>query len=205
MSDRAGSGGRAGVGFYGRVRKRIVPAVGLLLALGITGGIFYFYWRYPGSIKQLEAYGLLGAFFISIILNATLILPVSNIAVMIALGVSMSASGLGGPILVGVVGGFGAAIGEMTGYLAGRSGRGLVARRRIYHRVEGWVRRWGWLTIFVLSAVPFIFDLVGIAAGALRLPVWKFFVPCWLGRTIAYVTVVTLAALGLRTFGPWFG
>ena len=82
----------------------------------------------------------------------------------------------------------------MTGYVAGRSGRDLVARSKMYNRVEGWVRRWGWLTIFVLSMVPFFFDLVGIAAGALRLPLWKFFIPCWLGRTILYVVMVTAAA-----------
>jgi membrane protein YqaA with SNARE-associated domain len=189
-----------GVGLFGWLRKKIVPLVGLLLVIAITVCIFYLYWRNPGRIKELEAYGYLGAFIISIVLNATIILPVSNMAIMMAIGATMPA-----PAIVGLVGGLGAAIGELTGYVAGRSGRRLVARSQIYSRVEGWVQRWGWLTIFVLSIVPFVFDLVGIAAGALRLPLWKFFLPCWLGRTILYVAMVSAAAYGLRTLVPWFG
>ena len=91
------------------------------------------------------------------------------------------------PWLVGVVGGLGAGIGEMTGYLAGRSGRGLLARNKVYNRVEGWVKKWGWLAVFVIVDCPFAFDVVGIIAGALRMPVWKFFIACWLGRTISYI------------------
>ena len=93
----------------------------------------------------------------------------------------------------------------MTGYIAGRSGRGLFARSTMYHRVEGWVKRWGWIAVFIMSIFPFFFDVVGIIAGALRMPLWKFFVACWLGRTIVYVVMVTLASLGLRTIIPLIG
>ena len=198
--------GRSGVAaVLGWIKGKIIPLAGLLLVIAIMVVIFYFYRQYPARIDQLKAYGYLGAFIISIILNATIILPVSNMAVMMALGVSMSSSGIVGPVMVGVVGAFGAAIGELTGYIAGRSGRDLIAKSRMYSRVEGWVRRWGWLTIFILSIVPFVFDVVGIAAGALRLPLWKFFIPCWLGRTILYVVMVTAAALGLKILIPGLG
>ena len=201
MTDTISNNNRnGGVGMLGWLRSKIVPLAGLLLVIAIMVCIFYFYWRYPGMFKELKAYGYLGAFVISIILNATIILPVSNMAVMMSLGAAMPS-----PVVVGLVGGFGAAIGEITGYVAGRSGRRLVARSQMYTRVEDWVRRWGWLTIFVFSVVPFVFDLVGIAAGALRYPFWKFFIPCWLGRTILYVVMVTLAALGLKALVPWLG
>ena len=185
------------MGWFG---KRIKPLAGLAIVIVITAVIFYFYRQYPDRIQELETYGYLGAFIVSIILNATIILPVSNMALMMALGTAMPS-----PVLVGLVAGLGAAIGEMTGYVAGRSGRDLVARSQIYNRVEGWVRRWGWLAIFIFSIVPFVFDLVGIAAGALRLPLWKFFVACWFGRTILYVVMVMAAAYGLKTLVPWFG
>lgn len=191
---------RGGVGVLGWLRGKIIPLVGLLLVIAIAVCIVYFYWRNPGIFKELKAYGYLGAFIISIILNATIILPVSNMAIMMSLGATLPL-----PFVVGLVGGFGAAIGELTGYVAGRSGRGLLARSHMYGRIEGWVRRWGWLAIFVFSVVPFVFDLVGIAAGALRLPLWKFFIPCWLGRTVLYVFMVTMAALGLKIILPWFG
>lgn len=182
------------------LRGKIIPVVGLILVIVIMVFILWYYRQHPGMFRELRAYGYLGAFIISIILNATIILPVSNMAVMMTLGATMPS-----PVIVGLVGGLGAAIGELTGYVAGRSGRTLVARRQLYSRVENWMRRWGWLTIFVLSIVPFVFDLVGIAAGALRLPLWKFFIPCWLGRTLLYVAMVTLAALGLKILVPWLG
>jgi len=184
---------------WGWIRRNIISLAGLLVVIIITGGIFYFYKQYPDKIDELKTYGYLGAFVISIILNATIILPVGNMAILMAIGATMPS-----PVIVGLVGGLGAAIGELTGYIAGRSGRDLVAKSKMFNRVESWVRKWGMLPIFIFSMVPFFFDLVGIAAGALRIPLWKFFVPCWLGRTILYVVMVSIASLGLKLL-PWFG
>ncbi len=189
-----------GVRRKGWVRKKIIPLLTLLLVIGISVGLFYLYKQYPGGIEELKAYGYLGAFLISLTFNATIILPAGNILILSALGVTLPSAAV-----VGLVGGIGAAIGETTGYMVGYSGRGLVERSRMYSRVEGWVRRWGAMTIFVLSLVPFIFDLAGIAAGALRFPFWKFFLLCWLGRTILYVVFVTLAALGWEAVLPYLG
>jgi membrane protein YqaA with SNARE-associated domain len=184
----------------GWLRRHWLQIAGLLIVLAITITIFLLYLRDPERFKELEAYGYLGAFVVSIIFNATLILPAGNMLVLMTL-----ASTLPVPVLVGLAGGAGAAIGEITGYVAGRSGRGLVSGRKIYGRIEGWVRRWGWLTIFVMSIVPFIFDLVGIAAGAVRYPFWRFLLFCWLGRTVFYVAITVLAGMGLKEWIPdWF-
>lgn len=186
------------IGWLRWLRKRLVPLVGLLAAIAIMVGIVYFYFQNPNIFRELRAYGYLGAFVISVILNATIILPVSNMAIIMTLGATLPS-----PVIVGVVGGIGAAIGELTGYIAGRSGRGLLAKSSVYNRVEGWVKRWGWIAVFVLSIFPFVFDIVGIIAGALRMPLWKFFVACWLGRTISYVFMSYMASLGFKAI-PWF-
>jgi len=202
MTNTVNNKKHGGAGVLGWLRSKTVPLAGLLLVIVITVGIFYFYRHYPGRIEELKAYSYLGAFIISVTFNATLILPAGNMMILTALGANMP---MPSPIIIGFVGGAGAAIGEIIGYIAGYSGRSLVARSKMYGRVEGWVRRWGTLTIFVFSLVPFIFDIVGIAAGALRFPFWKFFLICWLGRTILYVVFVTLAALGLKIVLPWLG
>ena len=200
MTNTASNNNRGGVGVLGWLRRKIIPLAGLLLVVAITVGIFYLYRQYPGRIEELKTYGYLGAFVISVTLNATLILPVGNVLILAALGATMPS-----PVVVGLVGGAGAAIGEIIGYIAGRSGRRLVARSQIYSRVEGWVQKWGAMAIFVFSLVPFVFDLVGIAAGALRFPFWKFLLFCWLGRTILYVVCVSLFAWGFKIVLPWFG
>jgi membrane protein DedA with SNARE-associated domain len=198
MSDAVSNNNRRGAGMLGWLGRNSIPLVGLLLVIVITAGIIYFDRRYPGRIEELETYRYLGAFLISVIFNATLILPVGNMVILMTLGATMPS-----PVLVGLVGGTGAAIGEIVGYVAGRSGRGLVTKSQLYSRVEGWLLRWGNLTIFVFSLVPFVFDLVGIAAGALRFPFWKFLIFCWLGRAILYVFMVWLASLGLKIVLPW--
>jgi len=107
--------------------------------------------------------------------------------------------------VVGLAGGAGAAIGEITGYIAGYSGRAVVARRKTYVRLEEWVKRWGTIAIFILSLVPLVFDLVGIAAGVLRFPLWKFILFCWLGRTILYIFIALSGAWGWEVILPYLG
>ena len=157
-------------------------------------GLSYVYANHPDRIQQLKGYGYLGVFLISIVLNATVILPAGNILVIAALGATLPSA-----TLVGVVGGVGAAIGEITSYMTGYSGRTIIQsrERERYNRLERWVKKRGPWAVFVLSAVPFVFDLAGIAAGALRMPFWKFLLACWLGRTALYIVTVWLGA-------PWW-
>ena len=185
--------------FISWVKKSYIPLLGLLGALAIFVTVGWLYFRYPEFFESLEGYGYLGVFVISLILNATVIVPVSAMAIISSLG-----GALPFPFLVGVVGGVGAAIGEMTGYVAGLAGRELLAKNKIYIRVEGWVQRWGMMAVFVLSIFPFLFDIVGIIAGATRMPVWKFLIACLLGRVILYIAV---AYIGSALFGflPWLG
>jgi membrane protein YqaA with SNARE-associated domain len=175
----------------GWVRNRLLPIVGLLLVIGIIVGVFLFYRSYPERIEALAGYEYLGVFLISLLLNATVVLPAGNFLVVATMGAVLPSA-----TLVGLAGGIGAAIGELTGYAAGYSGQAIVTRQRVYNRLKGWLERWGMLTIFVLSIVPLVFDLVGIAAGVLRFPFWKFFIACWLGRTILYLIIAWGGALG---------
>ncbi len=180
------------------IRKHYIALLGLFFAVAIIVAVSIIYIKNPNIFKELEGYGYAGVFVISIFLNATLIIPVSNMTIIIAMGATLPS-----PLIVGLVGGIGAGIGEMTGYLAGISGRGLVVtKNKIYNRVEKWVKRWGWIAIFVLSMFPFLFDIAGIIAGAMRMPVWKFFLATWLGRTVTYITVAYLASLGIKVL-PW--
>jgi len=194
----------------GWVRNRLLPILGLLLVIGIVVGVFFFYRSYPERVEALEGYGYLGVFFISVLLNATIVLPAGNFLVLATMGavlpsVTILGFVLPSAILVGLAGGIGAAIGELTGYAAGYSGQAIVSRQRVYTRLKGWVQRWGMLTIFILSVAPLVFDLAGIAAGVLRFPLWKFFIACWLGRTILYLVIAWGGALGWEALLNWLG
>ncbi|NIM04502.1 MAG: hypothetical protein GTN65_02530, partial [Armatimonadetes bacterium] len=155
--------------------------------------------------SELKGHFYWGAFLISLIGNATILFPGAVLVLLSNLGILLySSTGLSGPMLVGLLGGIAAAIGETTGYIAGYSGREIVARGKMYGRVERRVKRWGAIAILLFSMVPFVFDLVGIAAGILRFPFWRFMLFCGLGRIVLYVVFVTLAALGWRAILPFF-
>lgn len=186
-------------------RSRFLPVFSLLLAIAIVSIIFLTYGRHPERLAELKNLVYGGAFLISLIGNATIILPGAVLVILAGIGsAQFQVTGLMGPLLVGLAGGMGAVIGETTGYAVGYGGRLAVERRETYRRVARWMKRWGALAIFLFSVVPFVFDLVGIAAGTLRYPFWKFLFFCWLGRTLLYTVLIVLVALGWDSLLPYF-
>lgn len=148
---------------------------------------------FRGSIAGLGGYGYLGAFLISLICCATIVVPVPGLIIVFTLGAVLN------PLLVGLVAGLGATAGEMTGYLLGYSGRAALENATMYKRVETWMRRWGAITIFVLAVVPNpIFDVAGAVAGAIRFPLWKFTVYGGLGRTIKNILFAYAGRYGIE-------
>ncbi|MCH7890973.1 MAG: VTT domain-containing protein [Gemmatimonadetes bacterium] len=85
-----------------------------------------------------------------------------------ALATVCTASAFLNPLLIGLIAGFAETLGETTGYFLGYSGRAVITQTRIYLRLEGWMRRRGWVLLFLISVIPNpIFDIIGVAAGAL--------------------------------------
>ena len=149
-------------------------------------------------LQQVAVYGYPGVFLISLLGNATIILPAPSLAVVFAMG------GVLNPLLVGIAAGAGEALGELTGFMAGYGGQVVVERYDIYHRFRGYMEKYGLIAIFVLSAVPNpFFDLAGLAAGALRFPVWQFLLVCWAGKTIKTVAVAYLGASSVHILDQW--
>ncbi len=169
-----------------RQRSDLIRQVGAVLAaIAITVGVLLLRDRI--SPEQLRGYGYPGLFLISLISNATVILPMPSFAIAFAMG------GVLNPVVVGIVSGLGATIGEMTGYLAGVGGRAVIEKQPLYLRLEGWMRKGGPLVIFLLAAIPNpFFDVGGMMAGALRMPAWQFFLAGWAGKSLR----LTLLALG---------
>jgi uncharacterized membrane protein YdjX (TVP38/TMEM64 family) len=156
--------------------------------------------RYHDQLATLSAYGYVGIFIISVIGNATVLFPVPSLMAVFAGGTALN------PLMVGLVSGVAEPIGELSGYLAGYGGSAVIEDKAAYVRLESWMRRNGYLTIFVLSVIPNpLFDLAGIAAGALRFPVWKFLVACWAGKTIKAVAIAYAGAQSWYLFERFLG
>jgi membrane protein DedA with SNARE-associated domain len=162
----------------------------LLVVLGISVAIYALRDRFAAW----GAWGYPGIFLVSLLGNATIILPAPSLALVFAVGSALPA------VLVGLAAGAGEALGELTGYAAGFGGRAVVENFQTYARLSAWMQKAGGVTIFVLSVLPNpFFDLAGIAAGTLRYPVWRFLLFCWLGKTIK-TTLVAWAGAQSITF-----
>lgn len=156
-------------------RLKVARILALLFVVGLT--IFLYLNR--DQVRQLEGLGYPGIFLISMLTNATLILPLPGVLITSAMGAVFN------PFWVAVAAGSGAALGEISGYLAGFSGQGVVERTKWSDRFEAWMKKYGPITILVLSFVPNpVFDVAGITAGALKMPLPKFLIFCWLGKVL---------------------
>jgi len=178
------------------LRKSFVPLLTLLLVIAITVVLFL----YGDRVSDFEELGYLGAFLISLVANATIILPMPVLLLLFALAAAFN------PVLVGLVGAVGGAIGELSGYIAGYSGRRIARSNKWFVRAEKWMRRWGTLTIFVFSLVPLLpFDAAGMVAGVLRFPIWKVLLACFLGKALLYVGLGLASNWGWETVQQCFG
>jgi uncharacterized membrane protein YdjX (TVP38/TMEM64 family) len=84
--------------------------------------------------------------------------------------------------------GAGATIGELSGYLAGFSGQGIIEDQKRYDQMVSWMEKNGPLTILVLAFIPNpLFDLAGMVAGALRMPVLRFMFWALIGKILKMV------------------
>jgi uncharacterized membrane protein YdjX (TVP38/TMEM64 family) len=60
-----------------------------------------------------------------------------------------------------------------------------VERADIYDRIKPWVEKYGGWAIMILSAIPNpFFDVAGIAAGIVKMPLRTFLVSTWVGQLI---------------------
>lgn len=151
----------------------------------------------PERLESLQGYGYLGIFLLCLLANATIVLPTPAFLIVMAMGAHLS------PLGLGLAAGSGAALGELSGYLAGYSGQAIIPDNPTSRRLTGWMENYGGLTIFLLAALPNpIFDLGGVAAGALKMPVWKFLAWCWPGKVIRMGFVALLGA-GLLNLPNW--
>lgn len=137
--------------------------------------------KFIGSDEMLkfQQFGYIGVFLIALLSSFSIVLPIPGTAAIIG------AAAIWNPLMVAFIASIGATLGEITGYQLGYSGRTLLAQEESesYQSAKKWMEKHGGFAIFLFALVPFlIFDFLGIAAGALKYPLKKFFLFAWLGR-----------------------
>lgn len=159
------------------LRERTVRFLALAAVILLTIAIYI----YRDQMEGLAGYGYAGIFLLSLLANATIILPAPGVMVAFAMGGVFPAWG------IALAAGMGAALGELSGYLAGYGGQAIVGDLRHYEQITAWMRRkrsLAYALIFVMALIPNpLFDLAGIAAGTLKIPVLPFLLWTFAGKT----------------------
>ena len=152
-------------------------------------------------------YGLLGLFIASIIGNATVLFPLP--IDIFVIGYGALAQDAVQVLVVGIVGGTGAAIGEMSAYILGYLGmrgfesvknRSVVSIEEIRERL----RYKGMWIIFLGALIPFSFDVIGLAAGLIKYSPRRFFVAALAGKIIRYCIIAFAGFYGMQAVRAWF-
>jgi membrane protein YqaA with SNARE-associated domain len=152
-----------------------------------------YYW--VQNLSQLIGYP--GAFLVSFIGNVTVLIPFPYIAVIFFLGgarISPSGPFYYDPVLLGIVAGVGATLGEMTGYLLGYFGSRLVDKEQT-STFLAFINKYPRLTpivLWFLALTPFPDDVVVIPLGVAKYPWRKVLVPQLIGK-VMFLTILAVA------------
>ena len=169
------------------LRRLMRMALPLLAALGISA----LYLMFRQLIQQLALLGYGGLFAACLAANSTVLLPASSTLF------TASASIVLDPVLCCLIGAAGAAAGEQVSYWCGRSGARAAADPARADRFAALVASYGAWAVLLFAFLPLpLFDLVGLACGAAKMPLHRYIPACFVGKLLK-MSCFVLAAHGM--------
>jgi membrane protein DedA with SNARE-associated domain len=123
----------------------------------------------------------------------------------IAISVLFAAATIWNPFMVGLAAAIGVSVGGLGGYFAGLLGRNVLLKENFMCSINAmlcnknigiWVKDKGPLVIGILALQPFLpFEVAGIVAGSLKMPIGKFFIATLAGSSIKYISLAFMAGI----------
>jgi uncharacterized membrane protein YdjX (TVP38/TMEM64 family) len=185
-------------------RKWLSMAGYIVLLIALSVGLAYLpqylLARLGISVEEFATTAYLVVFGVTLICNASILIPVA-----VHISIMMAAASIWNPILIAFIASIAGTLGEISGYYAGYLGKKVIVTETTpgYNKLVAWMKRYGLLAIFLLSLQPILpFDIAGITAGASKLPLWKFLLPCWAGKFPKYI-LFCYFGFGLLSLSPF--
>ncbi len=180
-------------------RSLFLGILGIVLTILMVAAIIY----YNDELQGIQEWGYLGAFVISILGGATIIVPVPMLPVVFALGGAMGSPG--DVFLLGLAAAAGEVIGGLTIYLTGQGAGRVISIsknsrvQKAYERMLHFIERRGAIALFLVTFIvnPFFYP-AAFACGALRMGLKKFIPVIIIGKIIKCMTVVYAGYFGLK-------
>lgn len=164
--------------------------IAFVIAFTTIGIVMWF----TGSLNAENA-GYGGLWIINFIAAGLIVVPISGpAAVCVAAAPDFGLN----PLSIGFISASAEALGELTGYLLGLSGRSFFERNRFYPRVHGWVNKRGGIILFLGAVIPNpLFDVIGVAAGSIGYPIKRFVVIVFVAKSIKSVSIAYACVWGI--------
>ncbi len=181
------------------VKTTVMIALFLVVSFGMSALITWGASRINLPLNDYAWMAYLTVFAATFVSGLTIVAPVP-----LALAVIATASVNFNPALVALAAATGGSLGEMSGYIAGRMGRNIILPETAFCRmkaifcfstIQDKVRQHGAKAIFILALQPIMpFDVGGLVAGAVKMPVKSFLPAVWAGRVPKFMLVAYLGA-----------
>ena len=173
-------------------RQKALTVLIILGVLVISVGMFAF----KDQVKLMGHWGYVGLFLVAFFASAAMFAPVPGLLVLAASAKVMD------PLAAGMVFAVGAALGELSGYLVGMTGRGVVEKSKWHIRMEYYMNKYGGITIAVLGFIPnVLIDVAGMVAGALKMPWYHFLFWVFVGKVPKCLLITYGVAWFLQVYG----
>lgn len=91
--------------------------------------------------------------------------------------------------LLALVTALGMGINDSLSWIVGRGGSETVYKAKWANKAEQFLDKYGWKSLFVLSALPLPYDAIGLMSGYLGMDYLKFFVPTVFGKFIRILLI----------------
>lgn len=175
-----------------------IAMISFVVAFAVVGSVLWL-----TDSLSLENVGYGGVWIVSFIAAGSIILPVPGpAAVCIAAAPDLGLN----PLLIGLISASAEALGEMTGYIAGLSGRSLLQRHRFYPKMHSLVQKRGGIILFFGAIIPNpLFDVIGIAAGSIGYPIKRFLLIVYVAKAIKSTAVAYACFWGIDWIMGIFG
>ncbi|MBI3522487.1 MAG: DedA family protein [Chloroflexi bacterium] len=163
-----------------------IAGICLLLAINVAA------YLAPIDYSGLTGFAYPGAFIVCFLANALIAIPIPYIPLIARIGASADSV-----VLVVAFAALGSALGESVAFVVGRAEQGLVSEHRVYRWLHRIAKRKILSGLFIFAfAVPLnpVFDVAGLAAGAVGVSFRVFFVAVLLARSIRLGFIVWAGA-----------
>ena len=170
------------------VRLGVLFLILIAVSFGLAALFDYLLSPLKDELKSLAWLAYLIVFAANLLLNLTVIAPVS-----VGAAIMLAAAKMYPPALIALFAAAGGTLGELGGYYAGTLGKKVLVNEypEAYDRVTGWVKRYGVWAISFLAFQPILpFDIAGLVAGASRMRASRFLLACFLGKFPKYLIII---------------